>query len=143
MSNYASGYSLEPRLCVKTETVITYPSLYPHIYGRGNCYLSEKQALVAQFQPNFSRELVEFRPVNRFEWVRTNPPFWLSSGFQNMQAHNISAFLLKPVYAINYLPNFSNELVECRPVYIYRGGGEFKEVRTNPLLVEQWLLQNT
>ena len=30
-----------------------------------------------------------------FEGVRTNPPFWLSSGLQNMQAHNIKCILIK------------------------------------------------
>ena len=51
-----------------------------------------------------------------FEGVRTNPPFWLSSGFQNMQAHNKSAFLLKPVYAINCSLQWVTKCVEWRPV---------------------------
>ena len=64
------GCSLEPRLCVKTETVITCPSLYPHIYMAGEIF-------ICQLSKPYLRELDEFRPVyaGGFEGVRANPPF--------------------------------------------------------------------
>ena len=90
----ASGFSLEPRLCVKTETVITYPSLYPHIYGRGNSYLSEKQAL---YLLNFSHELVDFRPVYTGGGSRgfEQTPFWLNSGFCRTRRHTKKHILIE------------------------------------------------
>ena len=92
MSNYASGFSLEPRLCVKTETVITYPSLYTHTSMAGEIVICQKSK---PYLPNFSRELVEFRPVytrvgggsRGFEGVRKKNLLveqWL---LQNTQAH--------------------------------------------------------
>ena len=105
MPNYTSDFSLEPRLCVKTETVITYPLLYPHIsiVVQGNLKLYQLFPPCKPYLPKSSDELVEFRPVCRggggggggFEGVRTNPPFWLSSGLQNMQAHNKKCILIK------------------------------------------------
>ena len=90
------------RLCVKTETVITYPSLYSHIsiVVEGNLKLYQLFTPCKPYLPNSSDE---FRPVCRgggggggaFKGVRTNPPFWLSSGLQNMQAHNKKCILIK------------------------------------------------
>ena len=95
MSNYASDFSLEPRLCVKTETVITYPLLYPHIsiVVQGNLKLYQLFPLCKPYLPKSSDELVEFRPVCRGGFEQT--PFWLSSGLQNMQAHNKKCILIK------------------------------------------------
>ena len=64
MSNYASGFSLEPRLCVKTETVITYPLLYPHIsiVVEGNLKLYQ---LFTPCKPYLPKSSDEFRPVCR------------------------------------------------------------------------------
>ena len=46
-----------------------------------------------------------------------------------------------------HFPNFSRELVEFRPVYTRGGGGGVgggsRGFEQTPLLVEQWLLQNT
>ena len=76
MSNDASGFSLEPRLCVKTETVITYPSLYPHIsiVVQGNLKLYQLFTPCKPYLPKSSDELVEFRPVCRGGGGSNKPP---------------------------------------------------------------------
>ena len=56
MSNYASGFSLEPRLCVKTETIL-YTHHYTHTSMAGEIVICQKSK---PYLPNFSSE---FRPV--------------------------------------------------------------------------------
>ena len=68
---------------------------YTHTYlvRQGNLKLYQLFPPCKPYLPKSSDKFVEFRPVCRGGGVRRNPPFWLSSGFQNMQAHNKKSIL--------------------------------------------------